>query len=363
MRRSKMIQRALVSDRLAIGVLAAAAFAWTLASTAMAQETPDAAGTPLPAYAKIRPAPTDRPAERFIPADNGLPNIMLTGYWPPSNEMIRQFSDNPEQNPGGWVGEDWEGRGYNIYAYFPEFPGGELDKGEGDFEVDYQDTSADFWPLVAQLEPVAIITTGRGGEDMSWEVDWQHRNRACFGWLDDYLDPRKPTPCPPDDSVGTNYIRHSSLPMQAIADAVNAAGLDVDAFVDMTTYGGQFLCEYIGYHANWYHELHSNPNDPQWSVANGHIHVGGLVDLLDATAAMEVTLRTLIDRLDARMQCPGDINADGFRNVTDFTLFAGAFGTERSEPAYDAGADLNGDGFINVTDFTQFAGNYGTACP
>ena len=51
-------------------------------------------------------------------------NILLTGYWPPSNEMLRKFSNNPTQNPAGWQGQNWEGRGYNIYAYFPEFPGG-----------------------------------------------------------------------------------------------------------------------------------------------------------------------------------------------------------------------------------------------
>ena len=51
-------------------------------------------------------------------------NIMITGYWPPTNEMVRHFSNNPVQNPGGWVGGNWEGRGYDIYAFFPEFPHG-----------------------------------------------------------------------------------------------------------------------------------------------------------------------------------------------------------------------------------------------
>ena len=49
------------------------------------------------------------------------PAILLTGYWPPSNEAVRPFSNNPVQNPGGWVGSDWEGRGYDVYSYFPEF--------------------------------------------------------------------------------------------------------------------------------------------------------------------------------------------------------------------------------------------------
>src|SRR6188474_964335 len=37
------------------------------------------------------------------------PAILLTGYWPPTNEMIRHFSTDPVQNPGGWMGSNWEG--------------------------------------------------------------------------------------------------------------------------------------------------------------------------------------------------------------------------------------------------------------
>jgi hypothetical protein len=61
--------------------------------------------------------------------------------------------------------------------------------------------------------------------------------------------------------------------------------------------------------------------------------------------------------------CPGDLNDDGFRNVTDFTLFAAAYGSQIGQPSYVPDADLNGDGFVNVTDFTQFAGFFGTECP
>ena len=50
-------------------------------------------------------------------------NILITGYWPPTNEMVRHFSTDPVQNPLGWMGDNWEGRGYNIYSFFPEFPG------------------------------------------------------------------------------------------------------------------------------------------------------------------------------------------------------------------------------------------------
>jgi Tol biopolymer transport system component len=61
--------------------------------------------------------------------------------------------------------------------------------------------------------------------------------------------------------------------------------------------------------------------------------------------------------------CSGDLDGDGFRNLTDFTLFAAAYGTQLGDPNYDPDADLNGDGFVNVTDFTHFAAVYGVACP
>jgi agmatine/peptidylarginine deiminase len=61
--------------------------------------------------------------------------------------------------------------------------------------------------------------------------------------------------------------------------------------------------------------------------------------------------------------CPGDLNDDGFRNVSDFTLFAAAYNSQLGDPSYNPLADLNSDGFVNVSDFTAFAGNYGTACP
>src|SRR5262245_41383211 len=90
----------------------------------VAQEFPVGPNERIPAYAKrIHLENISSPAERFIPSDNALFNIMITGYWPPTNEMIREFSNNPTQNPGGWIGGNWEGRGYNVYAYFPEFPG------------------------------------------------------------------------------------------------------------------------------------------------------------------------------------------------------------------------------------------------
>jgi hypothetical protein len=138
--------------------------------------------------------------------------------------MIRKFSNNPVQNPGGWQGGNWEGRGYNIYSFFPEFPGGVgvNPQGNGDFEVDYQDTSADWVRITDLVKPVAIITFSRGSNGSNWEVEYRTKNRAS--WVNDYTAPFQPTPSPPDPSVPAETIRFSTLPMQNIVNGVNNAG-------------------------------------------------------------------------------------------------------------------------------------------
>ena len=262
-----------------------------------AQERPLPEGTPLPEWAQVFPVDPDAGAADHLPATiNGLPNIMVTGYWPPTNEMIRHFSPNPDQNPGGWVGEDWEGRGYNIYAFFPEFPYG-LGKGEGDFEVDYQDTSSDFWLVSDQLAPLAIITTGRADENYDWTFEGGARNFHPSGWYDDYLAPTTTTDDLPIYYEPHFFDRWSSLPLDRLVDAVATSGANVNTIVNSLDYS-RFLCNFINYHACWYHDLHSSPADPRFNIAAGHIHVGYAMDLEAATVAMEATLRELTSYLD-----------------------------------------------------------------
>lgn len=223
-------------------------------------------------------------------------NILLTGYWPPTNEILRQFSPKPAQNPSGWVGENWEGRGYDVYSYFPEFPNG-VGKGEGDFEVDYQDTSADWWRITSKIKPVAIITFSRANTSIGWEMEGGNRTYAASQWTADYLAPTRPTPELPISSEPPGTERFSSLPMQAIVDAVAASDANVDPFISSID-NGRYLSNFIGYHGNWYHDLHSDPLDPYRNFAAGHIHVGQGVSIADGTLAAEVTLRTLTDYLD-----------------------------------------------------------------
>jgi hypothetical protein len=326
---------------------------------AAAQEKREPEGSPLPPYAKqITLQDLRSPALRLEPVENGLPNVMLTGYWPPTNEMMRHFSANPEQNPAGWVGENWEGRGYNVYAFFPEFPQG-LGKGVGDFEVDYQDTSVDFWPLVELLKPIAILSFGRADDDRDWELEGGNTRYPISSYINDYLTPFKPTPGLPFYYETAYTFRASTLPFQAIIDAVRTCGANVTPY---STAGddSKFLCSYMGYHTNWYHEQHASPADPVWNVSSGFIHVGSLLTPADAILATEVTLRTLLTHMDGQRKVTGDMNCDGvtdFGDINDFVLImANPAVWQTTHPRCLAlNGDINNDGRVCFDDINPFA--------
>ncbi len=210
--------------------------------------------------------------------------------------MLRPFSRKASQNPDGWIGEDWEGRGYDVVAFFPEFPHG-MGKGEGDLEVDYQDTSNDWWPITDMVDPIALVTFSRGAPDYSWEVEMNQYNRAV--WYDDYEAPLQPTPAPPDASVPAGHLRLSALPVQDVVDAVALANLGLNPFICFSGSGGGFLSEFIAYHGVWYQNLHADPLDPRWCVAGGHVHVGGFVGKKTARLAAKQTLRAVIHYVDS----------------------------------------------------------------
>lgn len=263
------------------------------------------------------------------------PAIMLAGYWPPSNEAIRRFSPNSTQNPQGWIGSNWEGRGYDIYAYFPEFSPSactNCGKGTGDLEVDYQDTSNDFFPLANAIRPIAIITFSRGFIDMSWELEMNQFNRVT--WIPDFQAPTSPTPSPPDASAPMNFLRPSTLPVQEIRTAVNSARIGVQSRICFSGDGGGFLSEYMAYHGVWYQSLHSSPQDPAYCVTAGHVHVGGQIPWGTARQAAEITVRTVIDYVNTIVGPPmsslttcgiGGVNA-GCGQVEDVLFVNGQTG-------------------------------------
>ncbi len=318
---------------------------------------------------RAQPSPAPQvnlaPSTRRARLGNGVGftnTIVITGYWPPTNNMVRQWSNNPVQNPGGWIGENWEGRGYNIYAYFPEFagPGPNWGRGTGDFEVDYQDTSNDWWSIIPAMEPIAIITFSRADFDFDWECEGGNRYYQASSWTPDYLAPTRPTPELPSFNEPHLNVRNSTLPMTAIVTAVNAEVPNLFAY-QTSLDAGAFLSNYIGYHGCWYHALHASLDDPAWNVAAGHIHVGYAMSMVDAIEATEVSLRVLIDHVDAQVEprLAGDVNCDFSIDFFDIDPFLTALFMPETYPTLypDCNimrADANADGGVDFFDIDAF---------
>ena len=281
--------------------------------------------------------------------------ILLTGYWPPTNEAIRLFSRSLMLNPEGWIGENWEDRGYNVVSYFPVFNPpdcSDCGQGSGDLEVDYQDTSNDFWNIVDSLSPVAIVTFSRGYIDYSWELEWKYYNLTT--WSNDFTPPYLPTPNPPESDVPINYIRYSSLPMDTIVAAIDSAGLGLTAYIDYTDGAGGYLSEFKGYHGVWYKAEMDSLNIPCYLA--GHVHVGGLIDWETAHEAAKVTLREVIKIVDYYRQLPGDVNNDGVLSIMDLlvVVFHLLETNEMTEEQLQI-ADLNFDQVITIADVLLLA--------
>ncbi len=224
---------------------------------------------------------------------NNLPTVMMTGYWDPSGMMLVPFCTDTSLNPTGWIGEDWEGYGYNVYAFFPE-PGTYT----GIFEVDYQDTWEDFWMITDSLHPQAIISYGVGpvATGFRWEFEYNARNLDADDWSPDGTPPLKPTPCPPDSTSPVDFIRHPTLPLDNIVNALNT-GTPIKATIDYNGTANNFLCEYLAFLGMWYQELHASPDDSFPCMASGYIHILKGDPVSELTNAVCVTLREVIKSL------------------------------------------------------------------
>jgi hypothetical protein len=294
------------------------------ASTAVAQDTRDGVGPewawPRTLDPGVHRGDGPRPNPRLV--FNGLPSILVTGYWPPTNEMLRPWSPDPTQNGGTWIGENWRGMGYNVYAYFPEFPGGTSlnPRGNGDFEVDYQDTSADWWFLLDAVRPIGIITNSRDNTVNGWDLEGGNGFYANSLWTADYLTPFRPTDAEPHDPPGSQ--RFSSQPMQAIVAAVAASGANVMPFISAFD-NGRFLSNYIGYHGNWWKDTHNDPAQPDRCYTAGHIHIGQFTAVPDARLAFEVTLEVVLAAVDLRR---ADGDADGDFDLDDIEGYLSCIG-------------------------------------
>ncbi len=238
------------------------------------------------------------------------------GYWPPTNEMLRPWSTNLEQNPGGWIGEDWEGYGYDVYSFFPEFPpdgdpnndpigaDGAVGSPRYDLRVDYQATSADFWRIVDQLQPVIVVTTSRGG-DIGWEVEALEGGHGGggspeFDWASDEhgpdLHPSEATIEARSWDAISSYRQGNTLPTRLPVDEIVAAttalGL-ANVAIDPTGTSGNFLSGFLGLHGLYYSHVWAEIAGYDVSAA-GHIHVGYGLPVDDASALIEATLHAVL---------------------------------------------------------------------
>jgi hypothetical protein len=251
-------------------------------------------------------------------------NVVLMGYWPPTNEMLRQWSTNPLQNPGEWTGENWRGLGYDVHAFFPEFPpdgdptqhaigeDGAVGSPEFDLRVDYQATSADFWRIVDTYEPIIVVTTSRGGE-IGWEIEAVEGGHGLDNpgdpsrdWMSDrHGDEHFPTQATiePRSWDAISEFRQgvtlpTALPVQAIFDAASALGT-ASVEVDETGTSGNFLSGFLGLHGLYYNLL------AEHNVAAGHIHVGFGMPVETAEALIETTLEAvLLHHPATQAECP-----------------------------------------------------------
>ncbi|MBT8263256.1 MAG: hypothetical protein KJO05_10565 [Bacteroidia bacterium] len=265
-------------------------------------------------------------------------NIMLTGYWEPTNEMLRPFSKNRALNPTGWIGRNWDNSGFNVYAFFPEFDDDSDGKGVGigDLTVDYQDTLNDFYRLVKQLNPCAIISFSRDREHHGWTVETAAKVYPYIQWAaenaimpdDERLEPpyrprhlRWDPIYPPDDSgpsgwrgapienilgLGTpNTIFNSTLPIDNINRMIDASRLYPARLFsnpqEFDRIGNQFLSNFIACLVMKYQEDHLIGSEGFECGAAGHVHVGGMVTPEDGTIGTNITLKETIKVLRERL--------------------------------------------------------------
>ena len=243
-------------------------------------------------------------------ASNCQPNVLITGYWPPTNEMLRTWAPGEQ-----WQGKNWQKLGYDVYAHFPEFPpdgdptnddiGDPGSVGTGELKVDYQATSRDFWRLVNHYQPRILITTSRGG-DIEWELEAiegghgiAESNDPSSDWIPDQFGNEF---LPAKYSVDARSWRaiseyrmgntlSSKLPLAQLVPALTSLNI-LNVAVNNET-SGNYLSGFIGLHGLYYNVIEPN------NIAAGHIHVGRHVKHEDATVMMEETLKIILQTYPA----------------------------------------------------------------
>jgi hypothetical protein len=228
----------------------------------------------------------------LAPAEAATKNIMLTGYWPPTNKMLRELSP---RSPA-WKGKNWRGSGYDVYAYFPERTEETGGVGEGDFRVDFAAVFNDFFRVTEELKPVAILSFGAG--EGPWEIEGVYHPHFAewfrTGRIPSVVGERVRFPIPA--SLAEPVVRRSTLPLEEIREAVASLGASgLRPWIDTDGGAGDYVCAFTGYLESWYQEQHSDPRDPAHVKAAGFIHVNG--SEAKAEASMLATLEALVRSL------------------------------------------------------------------
>ena len=220
--------------------------------------------------------------------ENQRRNIMLTGFWVPTSQMVARFSTNPYVNPDGWQGENWENLGYDIYSFVAK----EYYNNNGTWEWRYQQIWDAFWNISNQLHPIAIIGFGQGAKANTWNIE----NKA-INWNKWYLDDdgKQPSPNPPDDTVWPCFIRFSTLPIWRIEKAINNQ-TSINAKVNVLGTPGFYFCGYLAYLEQWYQAQHSD-DDEFLCKAAGWIHVNKNISLEDCIEATNITIKCTIEKV------------------------------------------------------------------
>ncbi len=270
--------------------------------------------------------------------------IFISGYWPPTNGedplgMLYQFMsglEEPTQGAHGeWVIDDYRHTGYRVVMIAPKFPllvGPDWGRGQGQWTVDYPDTSKVFWELMQQYNPVAVMTTSRYYNTKEWVLEIGAKNLGNTNWTMFSWNQGRP---PFMGGATNDPARVAGRPnaglntiVDAPPDATRAAdpttddviGLKISANVEdihlkvidklklhfseadlKPKPNGQFqgvnpddryVSAFAGYHALWYDAWKPSCR------AGWHTHVGFGISVADASEAIKLQLDVMIQWLD-----------------------------------------------------------------
>ncbi len=219
-------------------------------------------------------------------------NIVLTGFWHPTNEILRPFSAHPTTNPDGWQGGNWRGLGYDIFSFFPEIDAGNRGVGIGNFRVDFASVFNDFIHVTEAFKPITMIGFGFAPHaNMRFEMNYPAKFQKWFerGEIPTVVEEK--TRYAIQDSLKTSKTFYSTLPVKKIKSRIDALGLkNFQTEINDLGDPGEYLCAFLSYLLGWYHSENLATNQ-----MSGFIHAQGEVG--DLKLALEACLREAISKI------------------------------------------------------------------